>query len=66
MTTVLTWWKGHRKTVIGALSTATAAYSLQVANGSEAVDWKPILASVVAGVLGGSAVYTVPNKPKEG
>ena len=51
----------HRKALAAAISTALSAYAVQLANGSHAVDWHPILAAVIAGILGGGVVHQTTN-----
>lgn len=63
MTALLAYYRAHRKAVAGAISTAVAAYTLQIANGATAIDWRPILAAVIAGLVGGGAVHQATNTP---
>ena len=51
----------HRKALAGAVSTAVAAYGVQVANHAAVIDWRTIGVAVVAGVLGGGAVHQTTN-----
>ena len=57
------YFHAHRKAAVAAVSLAASAYSVQVANGSSAVNWKAIVVSVVLGLAGGGAVHGTPNAP---